>query len=80
MSQREAVTSWVCAHARCKCGGRLAFALRASYQVGVCASWRFGCERDCVLPTLETSAPLHGDDYKLNSLLNYSVSHGALSR
>ena len=55
------------------------FAPRGSHQVGVCASWRFGCERDCALPPLETSARLHGDDYKLNSLLNYALVVGAVS-
>ena len=40
----------------------------------------FVCERGCArLKPLETSAPMHGDDYELNSRLNYAITTCAIS-
>lgn len=76
--ERDAVTAFITKRLRCACGGRLAYCRQASEQCGVCASWRFVCERSCKLPPLETSKPLHGDDYLLNSKLNYACVVNAI--
>ena len=70
--ERDSITSYVTKQLRCLCGGRLAFCNKASSQVGVGAAWTFVCERSCKLPPRETGKRLHGDDYMLNSKLNYA--------
>ena len=76
--ERDLITTFVTKHLRCSCGGRLAYCRQLSTQTGVCAQWRFVCERSCKLPALETSKRLHGDDYLLNSKLNYACEFCAL--
>jgi hypothetical protein len=76
--ERERLVSWVQKQCVCRrCNSRLRLSKAASHQVGVCARLHFVCERSCAqLKPLETSAAMHGDDYKLNSLLNYAISPG----
>ena len=76
--ERDLATAFITKQLRCACGGRLAFVRQLSHQVGVCASWRFACERNCTLPALETSKRLHGDDYLLNSKFNHACVTCAL--
>ena len=77
--ERSRLTKYVEKQLRCACGGHLRFSKAASHQVAACASWCFVCERSCKLPPLLTSAPLHGDDYELNSKLNCAIVTCAIS-
>ena len=73
MVEWHRLTAYVERQFRCACGAHLRFCKAASHQVGVCASWCFVCEKSCKLPPLLTSMPLHGDDYELNSKLNFAM-------
>ena len=79
--ERQMLVSWVEKQCVCRrCNSRLRLSKAASHQVGVCARLHFVCERSCAqLKPLETSAAMHGDDYKLNSLLNYAITACAIS-
>ncbi len=77
--ERSRLTKYVEKQLRCACGGHLRFSKAGSHQVAACASWCFVCERSCKLPPLLTSAPLHGDDYELNSKLNCAIVTCAIS-
>jgi hypothetical protein len=47
---------------------------------GGCVCEGFVCEHSCArLKPFETSAPMHCDDYELNSRLNYAITTCAIS-
>ena len=79
--ERQQLTSWVQNQCCCRrCNGRLRLSKASSHQVGACARLHFVCERGCdQLKPLETSARMHGDDYELNSQLNYAITTCAIS-
>ena len=77
--ERQLLVDFVEKKLRCeKCSARLRFCSKASHQVAACAQWCFVCERGCKL-SLRSSAAMHGDDYQLNSKLNYAIVTCALS-
>ena len=43
--ERDLVITFITKQLRCSCGGRLAYVRQLSTQVGVCAAWKFTCER-----------------------------------
>ena len=79
--ERQRLVDWVERQCCCRrCNRRLRLSKSTSHQVGVCARVHFVCEGSCArLKPLETSAPMHGDDYQLNSLLNYAITACAIS-
>ena len=76
--ERQCLTDFVEKKLRCACGARLRLSKTGSEQVAACAKWVFCCERDHKLE-MRTSRLLHGDDYELNSRLNYAIVTCALS-
>ena len=79
--ERRLLVDWVEKQCACQhCGKRLRLSKLTSHQVGACARVHFVCENSCArLKALETSKAMHGDDYELNSLLNYAIATCALS-
>jgi hypothetical protein len=79
--ERRRLVDWVERQCCCRrCNRRLRLSKSTSHQVGACARIHFVCEGSCArLKPLETSAPMHGDDYQLNSLLNYAITACAIS-
>ena len=79
--ERPRLVDWVEKQCACRhCGKRLRLSKLTSHQVGVCARVHFVCEKGCVrLKALETSTTMHGDDYQLNTQLNYAITTCALS-
>ena len=79
LMERQRLVDFVESKVRCeKCSTRLRFHARLSHQVAACAQLCFVCEKSHVL-TLHSSAPMHSDDYELNSKLNYNIVTCALS-
>jgi hypothetical protein len=83
--ERDQLVDFVERKLRCECGARLRYCKAASHQVAACAKWSFVCEKcdgkkgSCKPRELLTSKPMHGDDYELNSQLNYAIVTCALS-
>jgi hypothetical protein len=64
---------------RCSCGAQLRFCQAQSHQAAACAVWVFVCTNSCEPIQLRTSKPMHGNDYELNTKLNFAVVTCALS-
>ena len=79
--ERRLLVHWVESQLCCRhCGKRLRLSKATSHQVGACARFHFVCEKGCSkLKALESSATMHGDDYELNSKLNYALVTCAVS-
>ena len=79
--ERRLLVHWVERQLCCRhCGKRLHLSKATSHQVGACARFHFVCEKGCSkLKALESSATMHGDDYELNSKLNYALVTCAVS-
>jgi hypothetical protein len=77
--ERDQLVTFVESKLRCECGARLRYCKGTSHQVAACAKWCFVCEKSCKPRELLTSKPMHGDDYELNTQLNYAIVTCALS-